>query len=57
LNGQGLVSFESFVGLADDDIDTIAANIRKPGGTIPVPLARNGETVPNPGLSIGFLDV
>ena len=57
LNGQGLVSFESFVGLADDDIDTIAANVRKPGGTIPVPLARNGETVPNPGLSIGFLDV
>ena len=57
LNAQGLVSFDSFIGLSDDDMDTIAANVRKPGGTIPIGAGRNVANIPDPGLPIGFLVV
>jgi hypothetical protein len=60
LNEQGLISFESFIGLESDDLTTIAMNIRKPGGTIQNPNeARREEipSIPNPGISIGFVSV
>ena len=57
LNAQGLLSFDYFIGLSDDDMDTIAANVRKPGGTIPIGAGRNVANIPDPGLPIGFLVV
>jgi hypothetical protein len=58
LNTQGLVSFESFVGLEPSDLTNLGASLRKPGGTIPNPVeARRAEvpTIPNPGVTVGFL--
>jgi hypothetical protein len=58
LNAQGLMSFNAFASLKDDDIKQICANIRKPGGTIANPNAAiSGQppTIPNPGIAIGHV--
>lgn len=56
IRNQGLGTFDDFVGMEEQDITSIAANIRKPGGTIPRPTrAAPNATIPNPGLGLGHI--
>jgi hypothetical protein len=62
LNGQGLTLPRDFVNLTEEDVTKICNNIRKPGGTIPNPAlaapnppANAPQTIPNPGISVGFV--
>lgn len=56
IRNQGILTFADFIGMDEDDIKSITANIRKPGGTLPTPTARNPNyTIPNPGISVGHV--
>ncbi len=63
LLNQGLDDFAHLRGMKSDDIKNICATVRKPGGTIPNPLAVAGPagagqppTIPNPGHStVGYV--
>lgn len=58
IRNQGLTNFTDFIGMDDKDVTAIAANIRKPGGTIPRPTEDDPDaTIANPGLSIGHVAV
>jgi hypothetical protein len=60
INQQGCFSFDSFIGLSESDLTTMASNIRKPGGTMVGQVQAVGRprpNVPNPGIAIGFLEV
>ena len=52
---EGLNVIQDFVEFERDDIETLCASVRKPGGTIPNPNAAAANapaTIPNPGYSI-----
>ncbi|KAL7572975.1 hypothetical protein ACA910_007475 [Epithemia clementina (nom. ined.)] len=58
LHNQGLLGPDTYLQLEHEDIATICANIRKPGGTFPNPQAGfpgQPAMVPNPGVTIGFV--
>jgi hypothetical protein len=57
LVAQGLDNITNFFGMADDDVDDLCNNIRKPGGLIPNPANADDPDAPqfivNPGVSVG----
>jgi hypothetical protein len=68
LNGQGLLAITGFETLEERNIDSICANIRKPGGMIQIVNPAHDPNnvrqgippvlnVPNPGLSVGHIVV
>jgi hypothetical protein len=63
LRAQGLGTSNDYIGLTESDIEDVCKIIRRPGGTIPNPLAGRGGRgmmppplhLPNPGSQIGHL--
>lgn len=56
IRNQGILSFNDFIGMEEDDIKSITTNIRKPGGTLPRPTRANPDaTIVNPGISVGHV--
>lgn len=55
---QGLLTFDDFTDLTDEEIENICEKVRKPGGTIVNPnaaIAGQPPTIPNPGVLISQL--
>lgn len=58
INQQGLTMFGDLLGLIEDDIEELCANVRKPGGTIANPNANipnQPAVIPNPGQNLGLI--
>ena len=54
IQNEGLTTFSDFAEFDKEEIETLCASVRKPGGTIPNPAAGAGApaTIPNPGHNI-----
>ena len=57
LFGQGVDNITSFLGMSDEDIEDLCANMRKPGGLIPNPGHADDPDLPeyiaDPGVAVG----
>jgi len=58
-DNQGISSLADIRNLEDDDITTLIEAVRKPGGTIPNPMAGPGmpAVIPNPGIQVSMQSV
>ena len=54
---QGIATIEEIRLLSDDEIESLCKVIRRPGGTIPQPVAGEGAVaaqIPNPGIHVNI---